>query len=176
MIGTERQESTDAKAIRLDDEFHRLVDGLHKMGFEALRLDAETPEEGIVDSTLSIIRQLTEIIGLHDGWHVPAAKLRPGMVIEWGPMSGWGGPEVLHLTGVSDPDADGMVRLSAGDFTTDLIAGDFLFELRTVERSALEDKLVDAEQDRPATATHNRPSVSAQVRRLLNQSAERRAR
>lgn len=146
----------DPRTRRLDEQFHRLHDGLAAMGFEALRLGAESPEHGIVDSTLSIVRQLAAILDLQGGWGVPAAKLLPGMVVE---NSGYpdGQPEVLHVVKVSEPDEDGMVLIYAQDgFVSRPVNGNWPYELRTVERAALEEQLVDAEQDRLGIARQDR--------------------
>lgn len=144
----ENVESSIGKLSRLDREFHRLFNGLHDMGYEALRVESETPEEGIVDSVLSIIRQLAAIAGVQNGWMVPAGRLRPGMVVE---NSGYprGEPQVLHILNVTPADDPDMVHVHAQNgYVSRPVAADWPFELRTQERADLEADLMGAERDR----------------------------
>lgn len=147
------REPTGMTARRLDDEFHRLVAGLHERGFEALRLDADTPEQGIVDSVLSIIDQMSALAGLSNGWHVQAQNLRPGMVVDFGPWGTWKGgePAQLHIVQVTAAEETGMVHLHGpGGFVSRAIAADWPFEIYTRERAALEDGIIGAERNRLA--------------------------
>ena len=143
-------ESTSSRSRRLDAEFHRLAAELNYRGFEALRLDADTPEAGIVTSVLSIIDQMAALAGLipGHGWHVEARHLRPGMVIDYSPFCTWNGPEPsqLQVLRVTPAEGPGMVRLHGQcGFVSAPVAADCPFEIRTVERTALEVEIVAAE-------------------------------
>lgn len=146
-------ESTSARGRRLDREFHRMAAELNERGFESLRLDADTPEAGIVTSVLSIIDQMAKLAGLipGNGWHLQAQHLRPGMVVDYGPFVTLYGPEpsrlhILNVTPGEDPD---MVHLHGPDgFVSRPVAADWPFEIYTQERASLEAALVGAEQAR----------------------------
>jgi hypothetical protein len=75
---------------------------------------------------------------------VAAADLQAGMLVV-NPVWDLGQPEVLQVLGVSVPDTDGMVVITASGGTA-MVAGDWPVEMYTAERQALEEMLIAMER------------------------------
>jgi hypothetical protein len=163
-----------AQLRRVLDDVDRLAQGLAELGFEPTHLGASSTTGGVVDVALSTMQQMAGLLRLQNGWDVQAGRLIHGMVIDYSSMQLPGDPDTVEVqdvvhTGVST----GLVIIYGADgWQSPPVAEDFPFTLVHRERSALEETVVAAEQQRLSVIPGQGPSRSTWWRR--NSPAPRR--